>query len=528
MKKRMACVSLTLIMAGILLAGCSNGSKGGGTDAENVSTEAKNEEKTDGSSFVEEQPEKDELVNIVWEWVSYGDLPSGFQDVEDKLNEMTERDIGVHVTLEPVLRSDLQNQTTMLVSSGEQVDLAVQVGTGVAPYVSSGLILPLDDYIDEYGKNIKEECGDQLYGGMYQGKLYGVPIAYMNGESYGYVARKDILDKYNIEITDGKLYTIEELEDIFATVKAGEGDKFYMQIPDASYPILAGSYFEYDKLGGTIGSGVLMLNRSFDDLTVNNLYETDEYREYAERMYDWANKGYISSDASTNTESRNDLLVSGNYLGYFTYSTPNNLPSIESSTGLDLVMIDILEPYVVKSAATVSWQVPITTVSPEKAIETLNYIYAHPEAANLLQWGIEGESYEVIEENENGQLIRYLAEDTSTLPYLMKAGVYGNRLKWPIVEPSSINMNKELKDWDAAIPDSRKSPAMGYIFDMDSVSTEFSAVAAVISQYEFAIDCGAMNPEEALPEFQEALKAAGIDKIIAENQRQLDAWAAAQ
>ena len=48
----------------------------------------------------------------------------------------------------------------------------------------------------------------------------------------------------------------------------------------------------------------------------------------------------------------------------------------------------------------------------------------------------------------------------------------------------------------------------------------------MIEQYLDSLDAGAVNPEEALPEFRKALKDAGIDAVIAENQRQLDEWAA--
>ena len=38
--------------------------------------------------------------------------------------------------------------------------------------------------------------------------------------------------------------------------------------------------------------------------------------------------------------------------------------------------------------------------------------------------------------------------------------------------------------------------------------------------------CGSLDPETELPKFQQSLKDAGIDEIIAEKQKQLDAWAA--
>lgn len=38
---------------------------------------------------------------------------------------------------------------------------------------------------------------------------------------------------------------------------------------------------EYDKIGGDMAWGTLMLNRSFEDTTIVNLFETEEYASFA-------------------------------------------------------------------------------------------------------------------------------------------------------------------------------------------------------------------------------------------------------
>ena len=473
---------------------------------------------------------KEEITTIYWQWPSLGSTGSGFQAVEDALNEMMEKDIGVHVVLEPVLVTDLLNQTTLTVTSGEQLDLSLQIGTGVGTYVSNGLIQPIDEYIDEYGADIKEKCGDSLNAAYYQDKLYGMPVAYISGNAYGYVARKDILDKYGITVDENKIYTLDEIEDIFATVKAGEGEKFFLNIPqtNSAGSMLHGAYCEDDMLGASRASGVLMLNRSFEDLSIVNLFETEEYKDYANRCYDWAQKGYVSADAATNTEDPNVLIASGNYLGAFTWTSPNGITDMQAATGYELVGLTTVAPYIFASNLGISWQVPITSENPGKAVEAMNYIYKNPEACALLKFGIEGQDYEVVEKTEDGTQIKYLADDPSTLPYYTPFGVYGDRLSWPVVQPTPVNMNKIMKEWDEAIPENRISAANGYTFVADSVSTEISAVNAVITQYSDSIEAGALNPEEALPEFIKALKGAGIDKVIEENQRQLDEWAEKQ
>lgn len=67
---------------------------------------------------------------------------------------------------------------------------------------------------------------------------------------------------------------------------------------------------------------------------------------------------------------------------------------------------------------------------------------------------------------------------------------------------------------------------MGYSFDPSEVQTAITAVTAVITQYAPALECGTVDPEVMIPEFLEALDAAGMQTIIEANQKQLDAWLA--
>jgi putative aldouronate transport system substrate-binding protein len=45
----------------------------------------------------------------------------------------------------------------------------------------------------------------------------------------------------------------------------------------------------------------------------------------------------------------------------------------------------------------------------------------------------------------------------------------------------------------------------------------------VLNQYRVAFETGTISPEK-LPEFNAALRLAGLDAIMLEKQRQLDAW----
>jgi putative aldouronate transport system substrate-binding protein len=70
------------------------------------------------------------------------------------------------------------------------------------------------------------------------------------------------------------------------------------------------------------------------------------------------------------------------------------------------------------------------------------------------------------------------------------------------------------------------SKAFGFSFDMSPVQSQYTAVSNVTSQYQRALECGSVDPAVELPNFIQKLKDAGVDEVIAEKQKQLNAWAA--
>jgi putative aldouronate transport system substrate-binding protein len=68
------------------------------------------------------------------------------------------------------------------------------------------------------------------------------------------------------------------------------------------------------------------------------------------------------------------------------------------------------------------------------------------------------------------------------------------------------------------------SPAFGFTFNPDTVKTEIAAATNVLNEFKRGIESGTLDPEKSLPTFNKKLKDAGLDKIIAEKQKQYDEW----
>ena len=114
--------------------------------------------------------------------------------------------------------------------------------------------------------------------------------------------------------------------------------------------------------------------------------------------------------------------------------------------------------------------------------------------------------------------------DSSSVGFSGLGWLFGNQFLSYTFKGDDEKLWDDMKAFnDRAI----KSKALGFMFDSTPVKTEFAAVTNVTGQYRNALESGVIDPEKELPQFIAKLKDAGIDKIIAEKQKQLDEWAAA-
>ena len=73
---------------------------------------------------------------------------------------------------------------------------------------------------------------------------------------------------------------------------------------------------------------------------------------------------------------------------------------------------------------------------------------------------------------------------------------------------------------------------MGFVVDPTPIVNEVAACTSVVSEYQTDLTCGQASSQdevkELVEEFVDKLKANGVDTIVAEVQKQMDAWKAAK
>ena len=150
----------------------------------------------------------------------------------------------------------------------------------------------------------------------------------------------------------------------------------------------------------------------------------------------------------------------------------------------------------------------------------LNLLYSDKDIINLIDWGIEGKHYV---KNPNGTIDFPPGVEGSATGYNLRQGwMFGNQLLSYPWATDSPDIWQKMDEFNRG---AKKSAALGFMYNPDPVKTELAAISNVVKQYSVGLENGALEPDENLPKFIAALKAAGIDKVVAEKQRQLDEWA---
>lgn len=168
-----------------------------------------------------------------------------------------------------------------------------------------------------------------------------------------------------------------------------------------------------------------------------------------------------------------------------------------------------------------SYAIAAGTKHPDEAFKVFEELYTNPEICTLLKYGIEGQDYQL---NKDGKVEFLDGQDVTNCSWSV-----GWTSSWalPNWEPGPLTYNMKdgyydnFRSYDET---ALMSKGVGFCFDTSKVTNEYTACVNVMDKYYNALLCGSVDPDETLPKFREELEAAGIDKIIAEKQAQLDAF----
>lgn len=449
------------------------------------------------------------------------EMPTDLDKVIDKLNEYLLEKCNAEITDYVILNyGNYLDQINLILSGDEKLDLFLcRNSSNYMQYASRGQLLALDDLLAEYGAGVTDAVGDFLEGAMINGETLGIPTIRDMAKTYGFVMPESVVEENGIDLDSVK--TMDDMTEVFEIIKENEPN-----MTAWSSSVGANAMLEYlmgvDGLSDYIG--VLMNEGQDDVLEVVDYYETEEYAYWCDYMHDLYEKGYIAKDFLTNTDSPHDLLRAGGAFSMSTGLKPGFDVQESAVIGQPAVSVSLTDTYTTTSLIqTAMWCIPHNSTEPEAAMEMLNLMYSDEYFYNLITWGIEGEHYVF---TDDGHITYPEGVGADNSGYSLGLGwIFGNQYLSYVWEGDDLDVYDQLKEFnDSAL----KSKALGFTYDSTPVKTEVAAITNIMNEYRAGLEFGVLDPETALPEFIEKLKAAGIDKVVAEKQKQLDEWLAAK
>ena len=467
--------------------------------------------------------------NIVYYlYYNSADAPNEMSAVEDQINVLLQSCLpNTTITIVPYVASEYTTKVSGPIIAGTQFDICF-TSPEINPYlpnVQREAFLPLDWLIDEYAPTTKASISENIMNATrYNGKSYGVVNEQIYPRTYSMRFRDSavIAEFLSVafpgeNITTDTIYTkLNSQYTAFDFVRQflrwcrenskGHGG-FIHQIDTSS---TMQNMYGYDDLGtGMFVPGAVKLSSIKNEngkysATVVNQFETADYEELLSFVYELADAGYLNPDKG---ETNYDVVAENNWKpGYRTGQTAK------------LGQPQYFTSYIIGSMNAIS----STSKNPARAMKFLELLRTNSQIHNTLQFGIEGLHY-VLDDNNPDKIARF----TGT-------GYNNSQFGWGLgtefisyLQPGQPDdLWQQVKDINAQ---TEMSPLIGFMFDSTPVKQKLADCRSVASEFVVSLQTARYDDmEQALSNFRSRLISAGANEVIAEKQRQLDAYFASK
>ena len=511
--KKLLALVLAGAMTATLLAGCGNDA---GTNQ--PSTGGDTQQQTDGGNAGgdTQQPASGDVVTIKVTRALFnrGAVDSAqVKKVEDAINEYIKDKINVQIQLTEVLSADYKTKIPLSLANNE-INLlwtaSWQEAVGTNDLVPQNAVYDITNLLPGTDLYNSMDAG-QWEATKYDGKNYFIPVYKDNVEGYDLMFRKELVDKHGWDLS-----TVKELKDIepfladakadglkypFLTQKAGMFYRFYLN--------------DFDFFTGNGNANWVAVDRETNAVVDTIL--TDEYLEFCTLMCEWGEKGYIHDDEVAKVTPETTTQTQDWAISWWTDIPVNE--EANSRYNQEVVMVPLTDRWAHSTSALGSCYAISASSSEAEAkacIDFMGLLYTDSKLADLYTFGIEGEDFDY---DENGLV-------TTNPDSKYNHGMWESASATVVTPESSEPANKAdlYKDFNGG---ANTSCAAGFRFDKAPVETQFAACVNVYDQYGHILENGGIASKDVastIEKYQAALDEAGYQDVLAEFQKQYDAW----
>lgn len=437
----------------------------------------------------------------------------------------------LNVTLDLRLSSNYSDTMGTKIDSLEAWDICLIGSTiDLQSYARRNAFADISNYVDLLPKTTGQLIEGALDSFTINGKVYAVPILKDMFDRDGWQVNQTLLDDLGVSFPEG-YGTKWDLIDFFYELKEAR-DEMYPD--DEDIPLVKDIFYNYDQwyiserlVGGwnlpmvdvNISEEYGYEGISFNDTAFCPVY-TQEFRDLMKMVYELNDAG-IGAYESSSFDTNNYYLNSGKLLG-------------TSGSGLLSVSEDVnpnfkskYYPSSVSYAADYKYGFAINARCKyvERAVEVLELMQNDTYLATTLHFGKEGSGWTDVDNDNVIELTEKNSNPQSRWWYEWYGWTLGGVTAMKAIPGSDTDYMEQMKEMNI---NAEPKPNRGFKFDATNVATELGLVNNVYAEYYNELIKGQnSNVDQIVDNFIEALKDAGMDTIVAEAQRQLDEWRAA-
>lgn len=508
--KRLLTTGMAAVMAAGMITGC-----GGGASNSTGSASGGESAGTDGAEAASGELDISKEVELSMYVIS--DRPAGQDVVDENLNTILKEKLNCTLKINYIGWAEYANKYPLLFSSGEEFDLAYSATwLNFASLAQKGAFKNLDELWPTYAPDNFAAASDAAKEqATISGHYYCVPTQLATYNAYGPIYRNDLVEGSD---WDGVMETYEDIEEYCDVVK-----ELHPEIePLDQYSAAPEWYLVYMRSLGynALSEGIRYLwydtTGESPKLITND--QCDKTPEFLEMMTRWNEKGFFSKSALSDTDSQK--FQNGKAaLGVHNIDRYRQQAILHPEWGVSYTNY-------VKNVAHLPYTqdcmvISNTSKNPERAMALWNLITTDQEVYDALMYGVLDTTYTLSDD-------QYQITDTDLYAEGAMWAARTNGLnRNPLGTPEDYDTQKEEFEKSIAANDAAEKYS-AFVFDTSMIETELAACNNVWQQYWWPLELAYTDSETGLAEYAEKMKAAGIDKIVEEAQRQLDEYLAAR
>ncbi|KUP21759.1 ABC transporter substrate-binding protein [Paenibacillus sp. DMB5] len=510
-----------LILAAVLLVWLSGAFRHGDLPARGIAPEA-----------ASDNPYKNEVKLTGY---LIGEAPPGLPEVLRALNDKLKQDINATLELNYIAWDQLASRYSLLLESGENIDFIFAADWSFyTAEASRGAFMPLSkemlrSYMPRHMALMPEEAFQAT---LVNGQSYMIPTAAQERKINLALFRKDIMAKAGLsEIT-----AFSEIEPYLAEIKKSYPDMTPLNLDsqfDLSTPY---GYLMAEQIGwpgAPFDSGDPSAQGIVGDMDRNSgeLWSMVEepmlsvQKNAARIMKDWYDKGYVNRNPFANQVRSKENFCYGK--SGIAFGNSNDLVQVFTlcrEKGIEVYPFPMLYPSGTTSQS--SWlnngvAISANSRHPERALQALDLIMQEPSYAYLAYYGIEGLNYTIESDGRIG-LPEGVSAESNTYPPDASGFWFVNKELFPPMAVWTDSYAEMREQIDGYL---KPTTYLGFLFNSGNVKTEIANLKSISIEYAQPIYIGAVEDvDTAFVRLAGQLKAAGIDKVKAEAEKQAAAF----